>query len=43
MLFDDLPNKLRPFFFDEAREEFKKEYGDSDENVKKIKEERLID
>lgn len=42
MLFEDLPNKLLPFFFTEAREEYKKEYSESDENVKKIGEERLI-
>jgi hypothetical protein len=43
VLFDDLPNKLRPFFFAEAREEYKKEYADTDEGAKKIGEERLIE
>lgn len=36
VLFDDLPNKLRPFFFAEAREEYKKEYSLSDDEAKKI-------
>jgi hypothetical protein len=40
VLFDDLPNKLRPFFFEEARQEYKKEYSVSDDDAK-IGEDRL--
>jgi hypothetical protein len=38
-LYDDLPGKLRQFFINEAREEFKKDYSltDADEAVKQLK------
>jgi cellulose synthase/poly-beta-1,6-N-acetylglucosamine synthase-like glycosyltransferase len=42
-IFDDLPNKLRPFFMNEAREQRKKEYSMSDDEVKQLSDDRLIE
>lgn len=42
-LYDDLPNKLRPFFINEAKEEYKKEYAATDDEIKDFSEEKLLD
>jgi hypothetical protein len=42
-IFDDLPNKLRPFFMNEARQQRKKEYSMSDDEVKQLSDDRLIE
>ena len=33
-LFDDLPTKLKPFFYEQAKEELKRDYGMTDENIR---------
>lgn len=38
-----MPSRLRPFFFAEAREEYKKDYSATDEEVRKIDEQRLTE
>ena len=35
-LYDDLPTKLQPFFIDEARAQRKRDYVETDEEVKNI-------
>lgn len=41
LLFEDLPPKLQRYFMKEAREERKKEYVETDEEVKNISDEEI--
>ena len=40
-IFEDLPDKLRPFFMNEARQQRKKEFAMSDDEVKQFSDDRL--